>query len=571
MKKSIRHLSLSAALGAAGILGTNLLLADEKPAVKPAPADPVKPAVPAGRADATRTGAPGGNPMTDSKPDLDVAPVKVGEVTVKTDFAVKPKALSAAVKKGLEFLVKAQQDDGGWNQGGGWRVGTGGGGRVEGAKVEDPSDVGNTCFALLALLRAGNTVTEGEYKENVKKGLAFVIARVEKADKDSLYVTDVKGTQLQSKIGTYVDTFLVNLVLAEFRGKAGEQEKKLVAALEKTMTKIVRHQTTDGGFAGNAGWAPTLSMGIANKSIARAKERGATVDETVLKRALAQSTAAADNTAPAVVAGPAMAARPATPAVPAAGTPAGPAVATAPAVPATPATGPATTPAAPAIASAPSAPSSSGLASGTGGGVGMGGGGYMSGRAGMAGDAGVPLYRQSQGAGNTQDILNSLRLDAETAKKVVADAKASKEDKAKAEQKLGELKDAEKANDRVQADLAKSVKNESFVAGFGNNGGEEFLSFMNISEALLLKGGQDWTDWDAKMVAGLEKAQDKDGSWQGHHCITGKTFCTAGALLVLMADRTPFPVDVLKCAKEKRDNEKKPEGEKKPEAPKPEK
>ena len=115
----------------------------------------------------------------------------------------------------------------------------------------------------------------------------------------------------------------------------------------------------------------------------------------------------------------------------------------------------------------------------------------------------------------------------------------------------------------MQADLAKNVRNESFVAGFGNNGGEEFLSFMNISETLVLIGGKDWDEWDAKMVKGLEKAQDKDGSWQGHHCITGKTFCTAGALLVLMADRTPFPVEVIKAAKEKRDKKPVPTPEKK--------
>ena len=165
-------------------------------------------------------------------------------------------------------------------------------------------------------------------------------------------------------------------------------------------------------------------------------------------------------------------------------------------------------------------------------------------------------------------MLNSLRVDAKKARDVLKDSKATKDDKDKAEKTLGELKEAEKVNDKVQADLAKSVKDDRFVAGFGNNGGEEFLSFMNISEALLLKGGKDWEDWDAKMVKGLEKAQDKEGSWQGHHCITGKTFCTAGALLVLMADRTPFAEEVLKVAKEKRDNEKKPEPTP---APKPEK
>src|SRR5205085_10520185 len=123
-----------------------------------------------------------GNPMGDSKPDKDVAPVKVTDAIAKTDFAVKPKALSDAVKKGLEYLVKNQQEDGGWNQGGGWRVGNAGGGRVEGPKVEDPSDIGNTSLALLALIRAGSTATEGEYKDAVKKGLKFVITKLEKAD-----------------------------------------------------------------------------------------------------------------------------------------------------------------------------------------------------------------------------------------------------------------------------------------------------------------------------------------------------------------------------------------------------
>ena len=116
-------------------------------------------------------------------------------------------------------------------------------------------------------------------------------------------------------------------------------------------------------------------------------------------------------------------------------------------------------------------------------------------------------------------------------------------------------------NAEVQKQLAANVANPGFVAGFGSNGGEEFLSFLNISEALLVKGGKDWTDWDKKMTDGLTKAQDQNGSWNGQHCITGKTFCTAAALLVLMADRTQFPVDVLKAAAEV-----KPE---KPDAPKP--
>jgi hypothetical protein len=34
--------------------------------------------------------------------------------------------------------------------------------------------------------------------------------------------------------------------------------------------------------------------------------------------------------------------------------------------------------------------------------------------------------------------------------------------------------------------------------------------------------------------------------WQlgGHHCITGRTFCTSSALLTLLAEKSPAPVAV---------------------------
>jgi hypothetical protein len=149
----------------------------------------------------------------------------------------------------------------------------------------------------------------------------------------------------------------------------------------------------------------------------------------------------------------------------------------------------------------------------------------------------------SQGAGNNQDIINSLRLDAKKASEVLKDDKATKEMKEEAQKKLDSFDKADRDNDKLQAQLAKEARSESFVAGFGSNGGEEFLSFMNISETLILKGGKDWEEWDAKMIKGLEKAQDKDGSWAGQHCITGRTFCTSAALLTLMADRAPLPTN----------------------------
>jgi hypothetical protein len=97
-------------------------------------------------------------------------------------------------------------------------------------------------------------------------------------------------------------------------------------------------------------------------------------------------------------------------------------------------------------------------------------------------------------------------------------------------------------SDSVKKGLEYLAKNQL------ENGG-----FLNISETLLARGGEDWEKWDKAMTASINQAQDKDGSWAGHHCITGKTFCTAGALLVLMADRAPVPA----CAKAEKKEEKK--------------
>jgi hypothetical protein len=94
-------------------------------------------------------------------------------------------------------------------------------------------------------------------------------------------------------------------------------------------------------------------------------------------------------------------------------------------------------------------------------------------------------------------------------------------------------------------DQYEQLKSAGFVRGFGSNGGEEFLSYLHISESLLSKGGKEWEDWDRKMTENLERVQNADGSWAGNHCITGRTFCTATALLVLLGDRAPRPDAVV--------------------------
>jgi hypothetical protein len=41
------------------------------------------------------------------------------------------------------------------------------------------------------------------------------------------------------------------------------------------------------------------------------------------------------------------------------------------------------------------------------------------------------------------------------------------------------------------------------------------------------------------MKTQLVKLQNEDGTWAGHHCITGRVAVTSAAVLTLMVDRTP--------------------------------
>ena len=115
------------------------------------------------------------------------------------------------------------------------------------------------------------------------------------------------------------------------------------------------------------------------------------------------------------------------------------------------------------------------------------------------------------------------------------------EDRDQAKRELARIAETKKANDQAQVALVGRLADPGFVSGFGSNGGEEFLSYMMVSEALLVKGGKEWQAWNEGMQANLGRVQNGDGSWTGHHCITGRTFCTAAALLVLLAQNAPKP------------------------------
>ena len=426
------------------------------------------------------------------KPAADKPAVQEG--SFKKGSAVNPKPLSEPIKRGLAYLVSQQHKDGGWGQGGGWRA-PAQGGRVE-TSNEDPSDVANTCIATLALLRAGSTPTKGAYASNIANALEFICSHVERADSESLYVTNVRDTQVQRKIGPYVDTFLTGLVLAEAKGLSAEGPitKRVDAATSKTIAKIEKNQKADGSFVGNEAWASIFSQGLASKSLNRAAQNGIMVNPEALSKAESNAVASLDMKTRSFATG-------------AGGAATGPAF---------------------------------------GGGL-VGGRPAMAAKAAVGGpagatDAGVALYNISNQTQALQQASTTNLKGQEEAKKVLADPKAPVAAKDKAHSDLDRFGKIEEARQVAVEATVKNLNDASFTQGFGSNGGEEFLSYLNISETLVVKGDKDWVAWDKKMAENLNRVQNKDGSWSGDHCITGRTFCSATALLVLMADRTPAPV-----------------------------
>lgn len=98
------------------------------------------------------------------------------------------------------------------------------------------------------------------------------------------------------------------------------------------------------------------------------------------------------------------------------------------------------------------------------------------------------------------------------------------------------------AADRVQnakqiSAIQGQLSNAAFVGGFGSMGGEELFSYLNISDSMKRVGGDGWSKWHADITQKILGLQNSDGTWAGHHCITGRVAMTSAAILNLTVDR----------------------------------
>ncbi len=156
-------------------------------------------------------------------------------------------------------------------------------------------------------------------------------------------------------------------------------------------------------------------------------------------------------------------------------------------------------------------------------------------------NADIELYSRAACLGILQDSLNTGRAELPRLRDRAAHSSDPAE-RAEADRNLASIAEAEKIQPSARAAVIARLNIPGFLAGAGVKGGEEFLSYMTIAEGLVTQGGDAWRRWDAGMTGDLNREQNDDGSWSGYHCIVGRTFCTAAALLTLMADRTPVPV-----------------------------
>jgi len=359
--------------------------------------------------------------------------------------------LNFSVRDGLAWMSEAQLPNGGY-----------GAGSHNAQHIRDPhavkADPATTAMVVQAFLRSGTRLNGGKYSKNLRDAIYYILETVENSPKNSPYITEVRGTQIQTKLGQNIDAVLTAQVLSNLvdRNLQGVDKKRVIRCLDICVAKIEEGTDASGRQKG-AGWAGVLQSGLATSALESAQAVGADVEEEVIERTRNYQKNNYD---------------------------------------------------------------------------------AKSGSVKTDDGAGVMLYV----------VSNSVRATAKEARKVRDDfERAIREGRIDKDATISAATLKKIGYDETSAieynasyEVYQSAKNKAqqsdVLNGFGNNGGEEFLSFLQTGESLIVNQDRDWKKWYDDMSGRILKIQNEDGSWNGHHCITSPVFCTATSILLLTVE-----------------------------------
>lgn len=389
-------------------------------------------------------------PYTSSIPKGCVFRTVMGEEKSDSFFIYKtPERIATSIDRGLAWVSRAQQDNGGWGAGSHARQ-----------DIRDPhavsSDPATTAMVSMALLRTGNTLTKGSYAAHLRKATEYLLLAVERSTPNSSNITNLTGTQIQSKLGNNIDVVLTSQYLTNLLDHLSNDvpmRNRVKRAVEVCITKIQNAQSADGSMEGS-GWAGVLQSSFATNALEAAEAQDLAVDDKALEKAREFQKKNYDS---------------------------------------------------------------------------------KSGNVNTDMGAGVVLY----------SVSGSTRASAKEARRVEEEVARAKQDgrlpksaapSAANLEKIGFAKD-EAIKYATAYEVYNSAKvqaqREDVLSGFGNNGGEEFMSYLQTGESMIIGKDNDWNRWYDNTSGRLLQIQNNDGSWSGHHCITSPVFCTATCLLIL--------------------------------------
>jgi hypothetical protein len=361
--------------------------------------------------------------------------------------------IEASINRGLVWMAQAQAEDGGW-----------GAGSHQRQDIRDPhavsTDPATTALVGMALLRNGNSLTNGSYSSNLKKALNYLLEAIEGTPDQARFITQLTNTQPQVKLGRNIDAILTSQFFTNILHYLKEDDPlrpRVEKALNKCIAKVQQSQDADGSWK-DGGWAPVLQSALANNALETARDAGAKVDSVALDKSRTYQKSNFDVKTNSATTGKA---------------------------------------------------------------------------------AGVLLYSVSGSARSSAQeakLAEVVIVKAKKSGKVKQDAKVNAETLEQAGMSRSEAEKYATAY-AIRGAAAMRAQDDEVLRGFGNNGGEEFVSFLMTGESLIISGDNSWKTWYEKTTGRLLQIQVNDGSWQGHHCITSPVFCTATCLLILSIDK----------------------------------